>query len=352
MDQISMNNISLLTLNDDCLMAIYQFLNLRDLSNIAHICSRLQSISAYVCARKFKEIYLNVKRVPYDDIYPNEIFCEYDNDNEDCDDYGSFNMIAEREFFNIWSLIGEHILKVSVNRGHLSVLESVRENCKNLKSLELCGYKGKLELQDFRHLNELKVVGSTKLTIRQLKKCFSRNPNIEGLEYDNWSNINLLDFIELLNKLPKLKVLRLGFLPGTINLNQEFRNLLHLHGLIKFSFLTSGNCNQLLIKLAEKLNLVELKFQADFDAHTFESIKLFQNLAALSMKSYYDWEEIWVSKTIIFPSKLKSIKLDAIKIACSNFCSIAQQCRLLEEFDVGYGCIYSDLDKCKFLYEN
>lgn len=126
-----------------------------------------------------------------------------------------------------------------------------------------------------------------------------------------------------------------------------------LTNLTKFSFSTHDNCNQLLLELAETLNLVELGINMPCNVDTFPIFKFFPNLKVLSMHSRLHPAGLChVPETTVFPPMLKRIEFDDITISCNVFLSIVKQLTILEEFDLGRGMIFCYNDKCKFFKQN
>lgn len=102
------------------------------------------------------------------------------------------------------------------------------------------------------------------------------------------------------------------------------------------------------LKKLKKLSLVELTLHMPYNGDTFEIIRLFPNLEMLSMDHWKGKETFPTSFLIDLPSKLKRIKLNGIKISYKTLLSLVQELKFLEEFDVGRGDIFWNLDECKF----
>lgn len=319
-EHIFAENSSLLMLNDECLIHVLNYLNVYDLVNVAKTCYRLQNV-ADICAYKYKKVRVVANK---------------------------YTGITTEKLSNVLSVIGEHVSSVELDNANFFIFKTIRNNCSNLESIKLMDCKEPLQLQCFRNFKELKF-DDARVTISELKNCFANNPNIENLEYECWYDNELISFIELLDMLPKLKSLRIYDLPISFVHHQQFQHLLHLDGLTKFSFQSLENCNQLLIELAKKLNLIEIDFTMDFNDHTFDLIKSFENLEYLSMSSY-NWKKSWLSKTPLYPPKLKRLKLDCIKMSCKTFLLVVRQLEFLEEFYQDDGFIFQNLDECKSFY--
>lgn len=308
--------LSLLRLNDDCLRDIIKFLGLDDYVNLAVTCSRL------LCVARQNKKFKNIAVTRYGNGSPNTM----------------------EEFSHILSVIGIHVASVDIRRGNnFSILKTIADNCTNLTSVELFGNYC-IPLDDtpipFRNLKELIVRGCIYLTRHHWRNCFTNNPGIENLEYnDNGRN----DCIALLQMLPKLKSLSVEILSPEL-----FHHLSYLTNLTKLSFTSENNCN--LIELVDKLNLVELEFKMCCDADTFASLEPFPVLEVLSIFDCCRTRR--VPENTIFPSMLKKIKLDGFQISCSHFLSLVKQLKLLEEFDLAYGNIFWDNDECKSFHQN
>lgn len=323
---------TLLILNDHCLLKVFQFLQLNDFVNLHNTCHRLRDICTSVCALKYKKIVVDTG------VYGNN----------------SRNKISKECFSKVLSVIGQHVLSVEIYYANPFILETIRDKCNNLNSLQLRMCEESLELQHFRNLKELIMsTGSNRvrMSINELKNFVANNPDLESLKC---SKCYQMDFMELTKMLPKLKSLRLPFMvSGTFHRHREFQHLLHLDGLTKLSFESAKNCNQLLLVLAKRLNLVELELTMDFDADSFGIIKMFRNLEVLLMRHWYvNFEEAWFSDATVFPPNLKRIKAKSIDISCGVFISIVKQLKFLDSFDLGFGEIYWDHDKCKIVYQN
>lgn len=259
------------------------------------------------------------------------------------------NTYSMQKFCNVLSVIGPHVLAVKMEETNMEILEIVRDKCNNLNSLKLRLSNQTFQLQKFQNLIELRVApGTRRMKIIELRNCLASNPDIESLECDRCEED---DILELIKMLPKLKQLSLLYPVGDIFLK---RHLFGLEGLTKFSFVSITNCNQILIELAKRLNLVELDFVMDFNADSFAIIKSFRNLEVLSMSQIYGiddyFSESWFAGGTVFPPTLKSIKSRKIFISCSTFFSIVKQLPFHVQFDLGIGTIFWDHFECKFLY--
>lgn len=318
------HKLTLLTLHNDCLTNIFQFLKLDDLIKLHKTCHRLRDVCASYCALKYKNIVV-------------------ETDKFDCE----FNAkMSKQEFRNAFSVIGKHVLTIRIEYVDPFILQTIEDYCKNLNSVEMWKCEKSRQLLKFKNLKELKL-NNVNMSSNAWRNCFKSNRDLESLEC---SSCNEENFIKLLKILPKLKSLE-----GLYLRNQDSRHLLRLEGLTKFSFGSSTNCNQLLNELAKRLNLAELKIMMIFDIDTFAIIKSFRNLESLTIINYsHDWQESWFSDATMFPPKLKRLVVAKIKISCTIFLSLVKHLKFLKEFDVGSGNIYLDLGKCerKYFYPN
>lgn len=320
-DKISTFEISLLILNDDCLRKIFEFLSLLDFVHLAKTCDRLRNVADSV--HKFKKIeVLNV-------IGNNSI------DNALC---------SHEKFADILSVCGRHILSVSIWDGNDFILDTIRDNCEKLNSMELTYFSGPLALQDFKNLKELKVscIRVQKCTdtalIDELLRYFESNPNIESFE-DHTGYKSDGDVMKLLQMLPKLKSLHLS-----LHINQCLQSILNLNHLTKLSFRSFHICNKLLMELSTKTTLVELEISMVIDEDTFAIIQFFRNLEVLSILTMMQLNWPHIPENTVFPPKLKQIKLFKIFISYSTFVSTVKQLKFLEEFDLGDADIVQDLE--------
>lgn len=304
--------MSLLSLNEYCLLDIFKFLKLPDLVNLGKTCEQLKSIGARVCAQQFQKIEVQ--------IYKNK-------------------GMNKKEFSNTLSVIGEHISSMSVDGANQIILQLIKDKCKNIKSIELWNCKGPVELQCFQSLKEIKL-NSVEISMNQLKRCFAKNSELESLEYDC---TNGEDVLELVERLPKLQSLHLDNVSHSLHLNQ------HLHcldGLAKFSFYSLDNCNQLLTKLTENTKLKNLQVWMPLDTDTFGIIKSFPSLEVLAMHQFGENEHL--PENTVFSPTLRSVKMTGVKMSCKALLSAVKQLKSLDEFNLGYR---HDLDKCKLLKE-
>lgn len=141
----------------------------------------------------------------------------------------------------------------------------------------------------------------------------------------------------LMPLLPKLKILWLGLLPRHFHLHADFQHLLGLSGLTRLVISSRYNCNEILMELAKRLQLVELCIWMNFDANSFEIIKAFDNLEVLSIGYRRNWQENWFASPSIFSPKLKQMRVYNLRISCTAFLKLAKQLKFLEKFYIGNG---------------
>lgn len=298
-----MEKSTLLILNDHCLMEIFKFLEDRDCINLAKTCHRLRNDAVSAIALKYKELALQVSPT----INSYSFSREYDA-------YPNKKTMAE--LIDTLSLIGEKALSLKFI-GTIPSIHKILRKVPNLKELKLD--------KDF--------------VTSHLSDYFSKNNQLESLEcqYEN-------GVFKLLKMLPNLTGLRLAYdLPDRPDLNETFNDIFCLNGLTKFSLAGHYNCNQLLIKLAKNLKLLELDIHACMDEHTFDIIKSFENLERLSMKNRT--RLLSVPENVVLPPQLKCIKFGGIEISCDCFLSVVKNLKLLYEFDIGDGYIVENEGK-------
>lgn len=316
-------------LNEDCLRHLFKFLKLKDLVRLAETYPWLRHIAKDFCKKieKIKVLYYH--------------------DDDDDDNY------TMQEFSNILSVMGEHITLIKVYPGS-DILKLIADKCSNIGSVEVYNYAGTATqgMQMFRNLKELKVGYNINLSTDGWKNYFANNPGIETFEYaaDIFYDFNYeRKYIPLLHMLPKLKSLKI---------HAEFTNeikishLSCLTSLTKLSFSSDDKddmCNQLLMELADKLNLVELEFyMPSYNGNSFATLKYFRNLEIFWMQSGYQTR---IPEAAIFPSTLKKIKLKDFYLSCSVFLSIVKQLKFLQEFAMENGSfIFCENDKGKSFY--
>lgn len=321
---------TLLILNDYCLMKIFEYVELTDYVNLYKTCHRLRDVCDIVCSKKYKKIELGTRN--------------YDN--------YSNKKISKQEFSDALSVIGRHVLAIEIGQARQVILDIIVENCKNLKSLKMWRGKSALKLQKFRNLKEFRMVSCPKramMNTAEWRSFITNNPELESLECTQCYEE---DIMELMKLLPALK--RLHFIYGTsadFHLTQACQNVLNLDGLTKLVFFSDMNCNQILIELAKKMNLVELDVLMDFNAESLQIIKTFRDLEVLSISNFYvAFQAEWFLGASVFPPKLKCIKIDGIKMSCTTFLSIVKRLKFLDEFDLKNSGVFLDGDRCKLLY--
>lgn len=318
-DQTISEKPSLLELNDHCLMNIFQFLDADDYVNLRTTCHRLRDICASVCSLKYKLI---------------EVICP----NKE---------ISEQRFSKIFSVIGQYVLDITIGDPDQFSLDMIREKCKNVNRMDLCGDYNPLQLAGFKKLKELSML-DVMMTICEWRNCFVSMPNLESLRLNNCYEPG---FMELLQMLPKLQGLHLEDLPFEFHLNPEFHHLLKLDGLTKLSFVSDEICNQLLIELAKKLDLMDLEICMRFDEDSIGILSSFRKLEILSVSKWRkDWNESWFANGTVFPPNLKLLRVAGLTLPFSTLLSIVQHLKFLQKFDVHDGDILWDQEnKCKLL---
>src|ERR1700743_1829431 len=105
----------LFLLNDDCLIKIFRILDILDYVNFGSTCRRLRDIANSFC--RFKHICMRIQSRRY-------IYSELLS-----------NLRSYIEVTNILSVIGEKIVSIKLVNGNEMILKTLRDNCKNLKSI-------------------------------------------------------------------------------------------------------------------------------------------------------------------------------------------------------------------------
>lgn len=298
---------TLLHLNDDCLIKIFKLLELGDFVNLARTSTRLLQVAGNISVHGFCHIRI---------MFLNK--------------YGSI-----KEFIELLAAIGKNILSIQVE--HVTheqslIIKTIRERCKNLTSMTLRMFEKEIHLKNFQNLKELKFF-KVEILSNDLKKYFTINNNIESIAWDFDEN----DYMELLTMLPKLNSLSLLKFMHPAQLHHH---LLHLVGLTKISFMSTGNCNNLLMILAKRCNLRELKFRSYVNEKTYHIINSFQDLESLST------DLPCFTKHVTYPPNLKRIEFTNMDISCTNFLLLVKQLKMLQEFYLINGVIY--WRDCKF----
>lgn len=299
-DQTLQEN-GLLTLNDKCAMRIFELLPLLDYANLANTYRSLEAVVRDFSTRYHKKI---------------EIHTSYMASGS--------KLFSKREFLQVMSVIGEHVLEVEIYTTDSLMLQSVKDKCKNLQSISIFCNHGPQVLQCFRNLKQLKVY-SGYVNLNEWRNFFASNSELEVLHNEYFYEDG---FIELLTHLPKLRSLGLPVFVGA-----EFE-LFRLTGLTKLSLESSYNLNEILVVLAQSMNLMELEISMQFDGESIGVIKSFQNLEVLSIVPRGTWNETLFSNATFYPSKLQRLKMKKIRISCSRFLKIVQYLTLLNEFEL------------------
>lgn len=313
---------SLMILNDDCIIKIFELLGLVDFANLSLTCTRLRQIANDVSRRKYKNILV------------------------DSIGYETETKITKQQFVSSFSQIGKHVMEVEIKDGNQFILEAVNAKCENLNRLTLDHCYRPLEFPAFKYLREL-VCYCSGMSIHEWRSSFAVNQNLESLQWYHYQYEE--GFMESLKMLPKLK--KFGFrVPWYFNLSDDLKHLLCLNGLTELTLISSANCNELLIKLSKMSNLVVLKIMAVFNADSFRIIKSFRNLEGLFIyksERMNDWEKEWFSDATVLPPKLKNLDVRKMKISFSAFLSIVKHLKFLEKFQTDTTAIFQDHDKCK-----
>lgn len=307
-------NSSLSRLNEDCLIYLFKFLELKDLTNLAKTYPWLLYLAQTFCVN-FKNIAVR----------------EYG----DCD---SSNTL--QEFCNIMRMMGKHVVSVSVQGANFELLAAIQNHCPNLTKANLDGFDG--APIPFNNLKELTIYAKVNLSKMDWKSCFRKNLGIEIFQCTNdWSQNMDRKCVPYLRMLKKLHTLTINHFEV-----QHWRHICHLTTLRKFSFSSNVNANNLLTELGKRLHLVELEFYMPCDADTFSILKSFLHLEILSI---HFMGRHTIAETFIFPAKLKRIQLLLVDLSCSVLLSLLEQLQLLEELELN-GTVFLD-NNSKYCYQ-
>lgn len=259
------DDLTLLVLNDDCLIHVYSFLDITDVLTLAKISERLGNVA--------DAHYKRVKQFQW----------------KGSDEVGEADNLAEK----IFRKIGQHLIELvifglfNVQANYSSVFTAVRENCTNLKSIELnsCGVDNlwveyvashpTLERLTFKssnckftsfpvmpRLKEFNLQLCRNLSLDQLNGIFN-NVHIESFSFE-YSPFKVLESrpfafdLEPISRMVNLKNLCLVIDAAAVD---NLDKLLQLNVLVKLklSCRTRLNVNEILTKLAEKGTLEELE---------------------------------------------------------------------------------------------
>lgn len=320
-------------LNEYCLLHIFEYLELDDSINFANTCKYVR----LVAERVFKK---------YSDF---KLF---------------WNMLekGERYINCILSYIGPHISSLQISFFNLNLdlskyLKIIDRNCSNLKCLKINDYQGKAEkkvlsgynfkevemltlfrfdssstkrfLQSFRHLKILYIVECT-INMEETMKIFHNNPNIDTFySYD-------LDCLKLLPLIPNVQKLCVGG-GSDFELLPNVWTLLTLNCLTKLKLDCDYiNINSVLRELAKKgiMEEIDLKY-VDIDDDFFDILASFENIQLLSIEyAQRNDENKRLKASIVWPSKLNSLRLSYFELTFNDFIEIIRQVTSLQRMDI------------------
>jgi len=301
---------SLLVLNDDCLMELFQRLALVDYVNLAYTCHRMRDVARVFSELKHKKAGI----VAWDD------------------DFSDYSTISKLELRKVLCVVGEHVVDVEVTDSNPFILNSIQMKCKNLESVRVIDYTATITLEGFCNLKQIKLGTARKIGINEWKNFFAANAELKVLHYVGCYYED--GFFESLTHLPNLQSLRLPPIRDSFHQSTDFQHLLRLTGLTKLTLRSGYNLNGILIDLAKCMNLVELDIWMEFNDESFAAIKSFQNLEVLSIDPRGGWNRAWLLNASVLPPRLQRLEMKYKDIKCSHFLKLLQHLPDLKEFEI------------------
>lgn len=251
-------DLTLLILDNDCLLNLFDYLNLIDVLNVSELSDRLKTVAQIYCKR--------VKRFEWKNKYDNNLAVK------------------------IFPYIGKHldVLVVHGISSHQSkyknVIAAIRNNCTNLKSVTLLNcFVDRLWLEWLSSLPQLEsltfcssilncshLLGITTLKEFSLRSCsklhknmlnsvLDQNVNIEHVTFEHRalpaSHFNFTSFIKMQN----LQSVALHIYPSTVRQLDSLLQIKRLTKLVLNSNFRTLNIDEILTKLADKGALQELE---------------------------------------------------------------------------------------------
>lgn len=346
------DNLTLHILDNDCLLNLFDYLNLIEVLNVSELSDRLKTVSDIYCKR--------VKRFEWKNKYDNNLAVK------------------------IFPRIGKHldVLVVHGISSHQSkyknVISAIRNNCTNLKSvtllncfvdrlwLEWLSSLPNLEsltfcysilncsnLQGIATLKEFSLRSCSKLHKNMLNSVLDQNLNIEHVTFEHRSlpasHFNFASF----SKMNNLQSLTLYIYPSTV---RQLDSLLQINRLTKLTLNSNFrtlNIDEILTKLAVKGILQELEiYNMLITDATFAAIgKMKLHLLNIDAPKIND-PELDITKMCSFlsiMSDLKSLTLALydleLDLRFNDIISLIEQLECLEQLNIYHThCPYRNPD--------
>lgn len=357
MDSIAQRSArpSLDSLNEKCLLKVFEYLEIKDHMNLAKTCVSLKKVLD-VKIPKYSTFVLDRKIVAKGEKYIDGILtqigrhvtsltfrcvCKYDKN------YSCSRVLNRIDCTKLTSLAIHDLSMLCQNDMHLHSFVNVE--ILTLKSSMTTFDKHFLKnfLKNFRKLKSLNLLYGT-FESDELKMLFKSNPDIESLV------VRRVDHVfdcELLKLIPKVEILLLDTFDWYIN------NLNCVQTLDRITKLRLNcekkNLNKLMSEMARKGILEELELHAfKVNDKFFEILKSFDKLRLLRLdyadnRNHYEpnnWKLVASTK---WPSELQHLRLETFELTHSSFFSTIRQLNRLESIDFGL-CRIARSDKSQF----
>lgn len=342
--------VSLLMLNDHCLLELYKYLGLDDFISLSRTCQHLKHI-----ANLFNKVYSAFK-----------INVNVDNKRKDYLEYVISNIdenITEISIDYKNSKIPMNVRKLSegcpsvnnlaITNWEVNVTECDNHCFDNLETLTMtnCDFQssgGFFEI--FKNLKAVNFCQFRNLTTKHLEKLFRKNSDIESFVWNPLPSNGAFDQFELFVLLPKLAAvgLKVDKKINDLDLSAQLNNLTKLQ-----LFCSGETISEFLHKLAKTSKNSTLKelelIRVRVDDLFFYALYYFQQLELLAISTWSYWE---LKPPVDWPQKLKHLRLESFIISMDGFMWTIKQLESLEDVDVESSTVaqedrhfFKDLDK-------
>lgn len=296
------SKVSLVQLNYDCWLEMFQWFGFNELMNLAEAYDELQCAADYTYEKRFTTFTFD---------FSNHVECVFHH-------IGPFvrSLILDLDKFNFTA---EDLKQIQVACNKLQSITLKGFDRRAVKNIPFCDVADKVEMlslsscllendedffNPFKNLKCLNINRCTNISVKAVTKCFENNPGLTSF----WCDPKYLFYPQLLNYLPNIEQL-------CVNVNNKRLCLNSLSTLNRLRNLTlhcwNTNVNDILIKLAkknllEKLELIDIKVDRD----TFEIISLMDKLQLLVVTTCSEFNSF-----ITLPPNIKSLKLECFQIS-------------------------------------
>lgn len=355
------SSVSLLILNDDCLLEISKYLDLYGTISLAQTCRHLKSLAAAFMYRKFSKLTIEYSMYRYGETFINYILSHVGSYvvKLECN-YSMHEAMRQQEAVNIWPIINDkckHLQHIRITWWHQKSAQDFSEfTCfRNVNSLELnaCNLNSNSNiLASFRNLKHFS--SHNAVLMNDLVMLLRNNRNLRSCEFTPVSSF--FDFMKrdeswdvmdwrCLEMVPKLEALQIE-VPRpdeyTILAKMKLKKL----GLDSSSH--GGDINQLLIQLDEHECLEELKLDQFLDVQSMNILKSkFKKLRRLVIGDGDDSNFDFHTLPILWPENLTELTVRSVSVSFEMFIATLRHLKQLERFDLtdAFGPDISDEEK-------